>query len=92
MIGSVYETMYYSSVQRIFQIASFKARQEQLTGEKVNSQRIMQLWNSKVKTSSGEAVTEGFVDAGMAVFKAILCQDGVRSHVTCVWAFAWLDK
>ena len=56
-IGAEFEALYYTSVQRIYQIYAFGKYYETDTGRKGTHDEVSASFNLTVKVSSGEAVT-----------------------------------
>lgn len=73
-----------TQVQRVFQIVALKTKQDAASGVATSHGDVMRLWNSKVKVSTGEAVTEAFVDAAMIAFARVLKHDSLLQHVLAV--------
>ena len=71
-VGALFEVVYYSNVQRIFQIMALKSRQEMSTGKRVTAAEVVNLYNAKVLVSSGEAVTLSFIDSSTCVWEYFL--------------------
>ena len=88
-VGALYETVYYSNVQRVFQIMALRQRQEKLTGKRITVSEVVTLYNSKVSVSSGEAVNTGFVDSAMYVWESLLKNPLLRNLVVAVAFLNW---
>lgn len=80
-VGAQYEVVYYSNVQRVFQIMALKSRQEKLTGKRVTVAEVVSLYNSKVSVSSGEAVTSGFIDSATCIWENVLKHQPLRKLI-----------
>ena len=80
-VGALYETVYYSNVQRVFQIMALRQRQDKLTGKRTTVSEVVTLYNSKVSVSSGEAINTGFVDSSMYVWESVLKNPLLRNLV-----------
>ena len=70
-----------TKVQRIFQIGDFKTRQEALAKRRLSIDELFNMWNSRVKVSSGEAITSGFLNAAVLAFEWLLQRDSTRSYI-----------
>lgn len=71
-VGGLFETVYYTNVQRIYQVMALKSRHEKLTGKRATVLEVVNLYNSKVTVSSGEAVTLSFIDSSTCAWDHIL--------------------
>ena len=92
-VGADYDAVYYSAIQRVFQLVAFKARMEALATRPVSAEEVAREFNARVQVSSGEAVSATFIDTAVTVHDRILrdvdCRDAVlwalglfsRSHV-----------
>ncbi|CAK0886121.1 unnamed protein product, partial [Prorocentrum cordatum] len=81
-IGTKYATMYRSPVQRIFELAIWKEKQEAETGTNMDPEAISKAWSEKVQLSPmAEAISPGMVDASMTVWNRLLCDPECRSVV-----------
>ena len=83
-VGADYDAVYYSTVQRIFQLALFKQRRESAVERTVTNDEISREYNAKVQVSSGEAVSGAFVETAFTVYERLLLDDEARSDV--LWA------
>jgi len=83
-VGAQFETVYYSNVQRIFQVMALKTIQEKLTGKRATLAEVVRLYNSKVVVSSGEAVTLSFIDSSTCAWEYILKPVQMRKIVVAV--------
>ena len=63
-------------VQRIFQLAAYKAKQES-SGTQLSQDSLAELFNKRVRVSSGEEVSKYYVGQALRVYQHIL------SDVTC---------
>lgn len=71
-------------MQRVFQIGEFKARSEATTGKRMTLEDLSRLWNSRVKVSSGEAITTTFLQAAMITWDWLLKKDSTRALIVQV--------
>lgn len=71
-------------VQRIFQLAGFKARREAVACRPISAEQVAQEFNAHVTVSSGEAVTQTLVDTALTVWERIFRDDSCRQSV--MWA------
>jgi len=67
-------------VQRMFQIAAYKAQME-TRGVTLSYQQLAELYSAKVKVSAGEQVTQTFVGSAMRVFSQLLSEPTVRGLI-----------
>lgn len=79
--GALFEVVYLSNVQRIFQIFALKSRQEKLTGKRFTVVEVVTLYNSKVSVSSGEAVNQSFMNSATNVWEGLLKHPLLRKMV-----------
>lgn len=68
-------------MQRIFQIGEFKTRLEVASGKRLTVEDLSRLWNSRVKVSSGEAITPNFLQAAVLAWDWLLKKDSTRSLI-----------
>ena len=73
-------------MQRIYQIAQFKQRLELEVPQaakqaSLRSEDIVKAWNERVKVSSGEAVSLGFVESALFLHKNVLSDATMREHI-----------
>ena len=52
-VGTSYETMYYSPVQRIFQIVSFKLNHESASKTKLTTKKLFEILSANLTVTSG---------------------------------------
>lgn len=71
-------------VQRIFQLAAYKAKREVLTGASVSCVELANEFSSKVAISSGEQISKDYAYTAMAVYDRILKDDTCRSIILSV--------
>jgi hypothetical protein len=64
-------------VQRIFQLAAYKAKLEE-AGNNLSYENLADLYNKRVRVSSGEKVSRSFVGQGLRVYSLILSNDECR--------------
>ena len=79
-IGANYETLYPTSIQRVYALVFVKKRMEE-AGGRVTSKQLVMAYNTDVKISSGEAVSDTFVDIALQVHEQMLAQVLLRSLV-----------
>ena len=60
--GGCCETMYYSPVQRIFQLVSFKLNHESASKTKLTTKKLFEILSANLTVTSGEAVTQSFLE------------------------------
>jgi len=65
----------------VFQIGEFKARQEAATGKRMTVDDVFRQWNTRVKVSSGEAITANFLQGAVLVWDWLLKKDSTRSLI-----------
>ena len=73
-------------VQRIFQLAGFKARREAVVCRAISAEQVAVEFNARVTVSSGEAVTQTLVDTALTVWERIFRDEACRQSV--MWALA----
>ncbi len=74
-IGMQYATLYRSTIQRIFELAAWKASVETTSGKKMSPASVATVWKEHVQVSSmGESINVAFIDAAMTVWDR-MCQD-----------------
>ena len=80
-VGTSYETMYYSPVQRIFQIVSFKLNHESASKTKLTTKKLFEILSANLTVTSGEAVTQSFLQVLMALWNSLLSDTSFREEV-----------
>jgi hypothetical protein len=83
-VGAQFETVYYTNVQRIFQVMALKSIQEKLNGKRATLAEVAKLYNSKVVVSSGEAVSLSFIDSSTCAWEYILKPLPMRKIIVAV--------
>ncbi len=79
-IGQDFATMRRSSLQRIFELVSFKARMEAQTGVSMGAAAIAEAYKSNVKLAeTSEELTDAFIDGAIRVHKLMFTIPAVRS-------------
>lgn len=73
-------------VQRVFQLAGFKARREAVVCRAISAEQVAVEFNARVTVSSGEAVTQTLVDTALTVWERIFRDEACRLSV--MWALA----
>jgi hypothetical protein len=86
----VFAKQLVTQVQRIYQIVQFKMRLEAGTGRKLDGKAVCAAWNGQVRVSSGDAVSEAFVDNAVSLHAKVLSEPTLREHVLGVRQ--WLAK
>ena len=71
-------------MQRIFQLAAYKAKREFVIGSPFSAPALAAEYNTKVVISSGEAVTRDYAYSALAVYDKILKDDVCRTIVLSV--------
>ena len=80
-IGANYESLYPTSIQRVYGLVFFKKRHEEAHGGKMTSKQLVQAYNAEVRISSGEAVSDTFVDVAMQVHEQLLLAEPLRKLI-----------
>ena len=73
--------MYYSPVQRIFQIVSFKLNHESASKTKLTTKKLFEILSANLTVTSGEAVTQSFLEVLMALWNSLLSDTSFREEV-----------
>ena len=80
-VGTSYETMYYSPVQRIFQIVSFKLNHESASKTKLTTKKLFEILSANLTVTLGEAVTQSYLEVLMALWNSLLSDTSFREEV-----------
>ena len=71
-------------MQRIFQLAAYKTKREFTSGNPLSAPDLAIEYNSKVRVSSGEAVTKDYTYSALRVYDRIFKDDMCRTLVLSV--------
>lgn len=82
-IGSKYENLYRTPVQRAYEITSFRRRRELERGQKVSVAELVSLWNQHVKMSNmaDSKVDKNYIDVCCVVSDRLLSCAPIREVI-----------